>query len=119
MKIDEMEGRDPIKCDFCDLNDDGQCNMFGMPVERAVKYLCHMDEDDYDIQWDVCCSYVDGKVIPKCGHFTTTEVEGKNGMFGTCEKIKMTFFLRWFLGRKVCDWHTKPKARQVSMEDLR
>jgi len=119
MKIEEMEGRDPIKCDFCDLNIDGHCGMFGMRVDKAVKYACHMDEGEYDIKWDVCCSCVDGKVIPKCDHFHVHEIKGKEGLFGKCDEMECMFYLRWFLGKKVCDRHAEPKPRQAKMGALR
>ena len=119
MKIDEMEGRDPIKCDFCDLNENGHCGIFGMHVSKAVEITCHMDEDDYDIQWDVCCSYINGKVIPKCDRFHTCKIDGKNGMFGKCDAVGLVFYLRWFLGKKVCDKFDKVKPRQLEMGSLR
>ena len=111
--------REPIKCDFCVLNHDGRCNMFGMVIDHAKEYACHMDEDEYDIRWDTCCSYINEKIIPRCDNFIEYEIEGKDGLFGKCKKNNLVFYLRWFLGKKICDDHAKPKPKQLTIGSLK
>ena len=119
MRLCPCSNIEPLKCEYCDLNVEEECGMFGMTVEHASRYPCHMDEDKNNIKRDKCCSIIDGKVVPRCDHFEETALPGRDGMFGRCKKMKFVNYIKWFLGDKLCQDFTKAKPRQVLMDDLR